>query len=425
MQKILIVDDERIMLRISEKILSKEFNVVSASSGEEAIKIFQREKPDLVLSDLIMPGMDGYELQRRLQEQSEEPLPIMFMTSDESDESESKGFRLGAADYIRKPLKSDVLLRRVKNVLDKLDKIQGLTEAANLDLMTGLLNKTATQREISKLCATSQGVLMFLDLDNFKIINDLYGHAMGDKILIRFSELIRGMIRSTDVAGRIGGDEFLVFCRNVHDEKIIFNKASFLNHQLPISAKNLMGENMNIPLGTSIGAVFVPNEGRDFAVLSAKADKALYIVKQHGKHGCKFFSENNSVAEAKHKTISQTQMLLSERNNEASAYFVDFDKFKAIYQLVARLNNNTHGAVQFLEMTLDTDNDDAREEFLEVLIKNLRRSDCVTRYGRDQFLILLNGLPLENVEAVQRKIAETWQLKRLGGEITFEASESL
>lgn len=162
MPKILIVDDEKILLKIASKILSKEYETICAASGAEAIKIFERERPSLVLSDLMMPEMDGYELQRRLQEKSSEPVPIIFMTADDSDESESKVFEVGAADYIRKPLKADVLLRRVKNILDSLDKIHGLTEAATLDLMTGLLNKTAAQREIAKCCASNSGVLMFV-----------------------------------------------------------------------------------------------------------------------------------------------------------------------------------------------------------------------------------------------------------------------
>lgn len=421
MQKILVVDDERIMLKIATKILSKDYEIICASSGTEAIELFQREKPDLILSDLIMPGIDGYKLQQILQEKSNEPVPIMFMTADESDESESRGFEVGAADYIRKPLKADVLLLRVKNVLDKIDKIAGLTEAANLDLMTSLLNKTAAQREISKCCATRQGVLMLLDLDNFKLVNDLYGHAMGDKILIQFAELIKGMIRSTDVAGRIGGDEFLAFCEGVRDEKIIFNKARFLNHQILISAKNFMGDDMNIPLGASIGAVFVPDEGRDFEMLADKADKALYKVKQHGKHGCAFFGDNNAMTE--HKIFAQTKMILSERNHESGAYFVDFEKFKAIYQFTERLNENFHKANKLFKMTLETDNDEAREEFLNLLIKNLRRSDCVTQPGRDQFLTLLINTSTVEVEYLQKRILALWRTKNFGGKITFELND--
>ena len=104
MQKILIVDDEIIMQKIASKILSTKYKTICASSGAEAVKLFEIERPDMVLSDLMMPEMDGYELHRILQGKSSDSVPIMFMTADESDESESYGFEIGAADYIRKPL---------------------------------------------------------------------------------------------------------------------------------------------------------------------------------------------------------------------------------------------------------------------------------------------------------------------------------
>ena len=210
MSKILIVDDEQIMLLLARRILSTKYEVVTASNGAEALEIFAQERPDLVLSDLLMPEMDGYELQRLLQEQSATPVPIMFMTADESDESESKGFELGAADYIRKPLKPDVLLRRVGNIIDNLDRIHGLETAASTDPLTGLLNKAASQDEIGALVKTSAGAMLMVDLDSFKLVNDLYGHAMGDKILVRFSELLKKITRETDLAGRMGGDVYFV-----------------------------------------------------------------------------------------------------------------------------------------------------------------------------------------------------------------------
>lgn len=415
MPKILVVDDEKIMLQIAKRILSGNYDVICADSGAEAIELFRREHPDLVLSDLLMPEIDGYELQRRLQEQSFPPVPIIFMTADDSDENESKSFELGASDYIHKPFKADVLLMRVKNILDNLDKIQGLTEAANLDLMTGLLNKTAAQREIAALCAKNQGVLMLLDLDNFKPVNDLYGHAMGDKILIRFAELIKSMIRSTDTAGRIGGDEFIAFCRGMHDKKIILERARIINHYLLLSAKNFMGEDMTIPLGTSIGAVFVPDDGTDFAALMRKADKALYTVKQNGKHGCAFFGEDTSYA-AEHKNISRMQIILAERNPKAGALFVDFDNFKAVYQYAARLNKNS----TLLSVSIANDNVDVCEELLDTLIKILHRGDCVTRHGRDRFLALISDTATEPIDAVREKITAAWQAKNFDGNLAFE-----
>ena len=413
MRKILIVDDEKIMLRIASKILSKEYETLCANSGAEAVEIFRRERPDMVLSDLLMPEMDGYELHRILQEQSAEAVPIIFMTADDSDESESRGFEIGAADYIRKPLKPDVLIGRVKNIFDRVEQIHGLTAAATVDQMTGLLNKTAAQREISKLCETSDGVLLEFDLDSFKLVNDLYGHAMGDKILIAFAELLKSQLNSSDVAGRTGGDEFVAFCCKVHDERTIFKKTRLLNGRLLKVARELMGSDMKISLGVSVGAVYVPEESRDFTTLTEKADKALYKVKHFGKHGCAFYGvENFDGAES--KSLTQTQLLLSERNGESKAYVVNFEQFKAVYRFASRQNDNRFSLIQ---CTFDTEDDDEREKFLQRLTELLSRGDCVTQFGREQFLILTKNA---STVLALAKIAA----KDLSGALTTEVAEN-
>lgn len=415
MRKILIVDDEKIMLRIASKILSKEYEILCANSGAEAVEIFRREQPDMVLSDLLMPGMDGYELHRILQEQSAGTVPIIFMTADDSDESESRGFEIGAADYIRKPLKPDVLIGRVKNIFDRFEQIHGLKEAATVDQMTGLLNKTAAELEISKLCETSDGVLLELDLDSFKLVNDLYGHAMGDKILIEFAELLKGQLEAGDVAGRTGGDEFIAFCCKVHDERSIFKKTRLLNSRLLESARELLGADMKISLGVSVGAVYVPDESRDFTTLTEKADKALYKVKHFGKHGCAFYgAENFDGAET--KNISQTQKILRERDGASKAYIINFDRFKAVYRFVSRQNEICHSSIKFLQLTFETEDDDEREKFLATLTEILNRGDCMTQYGREQFLILTT-----DAESFQTKIQSS--AENLSGELTIELAE--
>ena len=414
MPKILIVDDEKIMLRIAAKILSKEYDVLCANSGAEALELFRREKPDMVLSDLLMPGMDGYELHRILQEESSEPVPIIFMTADESDESESRGFEVGAADYIRKPLKAEVLLSRVKNIFDRFEQINGLTAAASVDQMTGLLNKTASQREIAKLCATSNGVLIELDLDSFKLVNDLHGHAMGDKILIGFAALLKGVLGDEDLAGRTGGDEFIAFCREVHDERTIFKKARLLNGRLMKLARELLGDDKKIPLGVSVGAVYVPDEGTEFSTLTEKADKALYQVKHFGKHGCAFYGVGNFDGAATNN-IAQTQMILSDRDAEAGAYVVSFEKFKTLYRYASRLNESGF-KINLIQCTFEAEDDSEREQFLRRVREQLNRSDCVTQYGRDQFLILTTA-----VDVREKLTASAFQLN---GELLIETAES-
>jgi len=227
-----------------------------------------------------------------------------------------------------------------------------------------------------------------LDLDSFKLVNDLYGHGAGDKVLIRFAELIRKITRENDLIGRIGGDEFIAYLQNVDDENILKSKTNFLNEQLLIAAKKILGANMEIPLGTSVGAVFVPVEGTDFVTLYKKADTALYNVKQHGKHGCAIFGNHNR-AENKLSVegISQTRMILGERNVESGAYFVDLETFKSIYRLLARMVDTYKKGLVLMQFTVSDES--LTEEVKDKIIHSLRKSDCVSQASKNKFLVLL------------------------------------
>ena len=211
MKTILVVDDMKVSLLITENILASQYKVICATSGKEAIEVYQREKPDMVLSDLRMPGMSGYELQLALQEKYHDTIPFMFMTADQDEEVESRGFDNGAMDFIRKPFRADVLLRRVGNILQTMDRIQGLKKHASTDALTGLLNKSSSEQELTAVCKRASGALLMIDLDSFKLVNDIHGHAMGDKVLISFADILRAAVRPTDIVGRLGGDEFIAF----------------------------------------------------------------------------------------------------------------------------------------------------------------------------------------------------------------------
>lgn len=422
MSKILVVDDEEMMLMMAKHILSKKYEVITASDGFEAIELFESEKPDMVLSDLMMPEMDGYELHRILQEKSAGTVPIMFMTADESEESESKGFEVGAEDYIRKPMKPDVLLRRVGIIIENLEKIRGLKAEASIDQLTKLLNKTSVQQEIGEVVQHATGVLLMLDLDSFKLINDIYGHAAGDKVLVRFSELIRGVIRENDLAGRMGGDEFVAFLHNISDKRVLHVKANLLNAGILNFARKEFGKDMDIPLGTSIGAVFVPDEGKDFQTLYEKADKALYEVKQHGKHGIAVFgAKNHSDKELAVEGISQTRMILGERNVEAGAYFVEVETFKKIYQLLVRMVDNYNKGLTLMQFTLPDEKFAA--EFKDVLIHSLRRSDCVTQSGKKFLVLLMEATDLESDSVKDRIFSRMKNFSTAG--IIFEREKIL
>lgn len=419
MKKIMIVDDEQISLMMTENILSTQYRTVCATSGKEAINLYHREKPDMVLSDLRMPGMSGYELQQTLEEQTGGQIPFMFMTADQDDETESKGFENGALDFIRKPFRADVLLRRIGNILQTVEQIQGLREAAVKDPMTGLLNKASSEEEIGILCQTTPGILMMIDLDSFKPVNDIYGHDMGDKILIRFAEIIKSAVRSTDLVGRMGGDEFIAYCQNVQDENVIAKKSEYINNELLISAREYMGDDLSIPLGASIGCVIAPEEGVNYSELFKKADKALYHVKENGKHGYSFFHSDNTKTTVREKASSDLGNIikvLEERSPASGAFTMPFAQFRVIYQFLTRVRNISQKNVWVLLFTINEKQDvdeDIREKstdmFFSALHTSLRGSDVVTQNSKNQFLILLFDTELYNIEIILDRIMTKWQ----------------
>ncbi len=418
MKKILIVDDMIVSLMMTENMLADHYRTFCASSGEEAMQIYRQELPDMVLSDLRMPGMSGYELQIQLQEEYHEVIPFMFMTADHDEETESKGFDNGAMDFIRKPFRPDVLLRRVANILQTVEQIKGLKKNASTDQLTGLLNKVSSQIELTKICEKSIGALLMIDLDSFKLVNDIHGHAMGDQVLINFADILRSAVRPTDILGRMGGDEFVAFCQGVHDEQSIAAKSKFINERIVEAAKRLMGEDMNIPLGASIGCAFVPMSGTEFAELYQKADKALYGVKQNGKHGYGIFSEGETEdgEVAEHANLEQVEMILDERGTDEGAFILPFESFRTVFRFLKRTRGMYSKTTCLVVFSLVRHKEggtgnikDAAEQFISVLHSTLRRGDAVTQSGNNQFFVLLtNTDAYYNVTRAVKRISDAW-----------------
>ncbi len=418
MKKILIVDDMEVTREMTAYMLSSQYITLCAASGQEAIEIYRKEKPDMVLSDFRMPGMTGFDMQLALQEEYGSTVPFMFMTADKDEETESKGFDLGAMDFIRKPLNPDVLLRRIGNIMQTVDRIHGLKKHASVDSLTGLFNKSSSEEKLKELCKNSSGALMMIDLDSFKLVNDIYGHSMGDQILIAFADIICAAGRPADIVGRLGGDEFIAFCHGMLDEAGIANKSDFINERLVESAKHLMGEDMNIPLGASIGCVFVPKEGNDFSELFKKADKALYVVKQNGKHGYNIFSESaESLDEddSNRARLSHVEMILGERNQGEGALQIPFESFRALYRFLRRTVVIYDKPVCILLFTLDKSGDDgipllhAVDELYQTIQSTLRKGDAITQHGKNLILVLLINTGYPELEHAVDRIRKNWQ----------------
>lgn len=418
MRKILIVDDTRAAQADAYAVLEKEYEVLFAVSAEEALQLCTAEdRPDMVIYALKTPYLTGLELQRRMTELYGERIPFLFLLTEEEEERRYLSLDADATDYVLLPCRSELLLHRVSNIMrhiDSLQQLRGLRAVAETDTMTGLLNRRSVQKTLTELCARSSGILMMIDLDNFKLVNDLYGHGMGDRVLVRFAEILRSSIRSSDVAGRMGGDEFIVFCRDIRSERLIAEKTASVNANLLAAAKEFMGDDMNIPLGASMGAVFVPDEGTSFIDLYRKADKALYSVKQNGKHGYAFFhgGEGRATAEPRKgasESLETVRAILDERGHQGGAYELGLENFRCVFRFLMRGMEVFRYDAELILFTFAPDiPEDVVDTFGVMLRQVLRRSDAYAKSSNRQFMALLPQPLSAHGEVAIRRILENW-----------------
>lgn len=425
--RIIVVDDDKTNLRMAGYILSKnEMEVTALQSGGELLSHIAAEGlPDLILLDINMPEMDGFETLKRLRswemDNGRFETPVIFLTADEDSSTETHSFEAGVSDYIKKPFNPDILLGRINNIVSRQDSLNTFRAEAMTDKLTGMLNKAAAGSELAHACAAETGCLMMIDLDSFKLVNDLYGHEMGDKMLVGFSDILKGTVPEGSRCARIGGDEFTVFCKGMTSPDEVKVLAQSLNTQTVAEAKRLMGEDMSIPIGASVGAVFVPENGRDYESLLVHADKALYSVKQNGRHGAEIYSEavferGEGEIFSVEKELSALSAIIGERNIPNSALRLDKQIFSSVYQYIMRyIIRNRRKACKVLFTLSRAEGADKDEyesccgEFGDHIRNCLRKSDIFMRHKPDQYFLLLADIREDSVGTVVGNILRSWR----------------
>jgi diguanylate cyclase (GGDEF)-like protein len=209
------VDDNPSNITILSQLLDSEYEVICADNGGAALALAQSVRPDLILLDVVMPEMDGYEVCKRLKgDPATVDIPVIFVTVLADTDAESRGLELGAMDYITKPFNARTVRRRVRNQVEVKQARDALRSLAATDGLTGLANRRRLDVTLLSECHRSARTkaplgLIMLDLDQFKPFNDLYGHVAGDDCLRSVAGVIgEAMRRDSDLAARYGGEEF-------------------------------------------------------------------------------------------------------------------------------------------------------------------------------------------------------------------------
>ncbi|MGB5749176.1 MAG: diguanylate cyclase [Desulfobacterales bacterium] len=292
-ETILIVEDEEDILALLSSLLESEgYHIITASNGREGIAMFQEHNPDLVLTDVRMPVMDGIEVLREIKAK-ESDTEVIILTGHSDEATAIDCLRLGAYDYFCKPLEDiDVLFTAVERVLEKRSLelknrslVKQLEELSIRDSLTGLYNYRHLQAclddEINRSRRYDHSFfILMIDADHFKDVNDTCGHLFGDYVLKKLGDLIAGELRSTDRLFRYGGEEFLAIMNEISKSEVV----KVVNRQMAaIRNHTFKYEDQKAKVTVSMGGAFFPEDAQNKVSLVREADQALYRAKEAGR----------------------------------------------------------------------------------------------------------------------------------------------
>jgi len=287
---VLLVDDEKLNIIALTQILSSEYVIYAANTGEMALDTARKYLPDVILLDIIMPEMDGYCVITAIKaDEATKDIPVIFVTGLTNPKDEEKGLMLGAADYINKPFSPAIVRLRVRNQIKMLNQLSLIAQLSVIDQLTAIPNRRGFDNRMElewwRAVRDKNWIsLMIIDTDLFKDYNDTYGHLQGDTALQAVARIVQSAAkRPGDYAARWGGEEFVLLLADTDEESSL------------LLAENIRAavENENIPcvggistkITVSIGVnTIVPKTGQSCDKFIADADKALYRAKQSGRN---------------------------------------------------------------------------------------------------------------------------------------------
>ncbi|WP_116472945.1 diguanylate cyclase domain-containing protein [Zobellella maritima] len=288
--RILIVDDQAVNIRALHEVFRGRFEVLMATNGEQAIALCREQRPDIILLDVVMPGISGHEVCRRLKADPEtRNIPVIFVTSQSQEGDEALGLEIGAVDFISKPINPVIVSARVRTHLALKLQSDLLRSIAMIDGLTKVANRRKFDEELDlnwRYCLRERRPLslVLLDLDYFKQFNDRYGHQEGDHCLISVAEVLSDSVRRPrDLVARYGGEEFVGIlpdtdCRGATSRAEVIRaavKALKIEH-----LGSAVGKVVTISAGV---ATQIPDFGSTHQALLAAVDQQLYRAKHDGR----------------------------------------------------------------------------------------------------------------------------------------------
>jgi diguanylate cyclase (GGDEF)-like protein len=299
---VMIIEDHPDQRELLEIVLQKEgYRVVTAANGVEALDKLAKEPVRVILSDVMMPKMDGFELMRKIRGNPEyKNVYIILITARIQERDRVQGLDLGADDYITKPFSFSELLARVRVGARVVQYQQHLEHQALIDSLTSLFNRRAFERKMEEEFERAMRYhhalsLIILDVDDFKKINDTYGHHWGDQVLKKIAEHLRTKTRRSDYPSRYGGEEFVLILPETDVENAL-RVDSKVRSEIKTTTFDSKGRAFSVTVSTGLSST-CNKEYSNWQQMLEDADQALYLAKNRGKDRVEvFFNETQREA---------------------------------------------------------------------------------------------------------------------------------
>ncbi len=348
---ILADDDPSIRLMVRHVLESEDFDIVEASDGLEAIKAVEKYNPALILLDAVMPGIDGFTTCQQIKDNGHADIPVMMITGLDDDASVERAYEVGAIDFITKPIKWAVLKHRVKSVVAKVIAERKVQLLAYRDTLTNLPNRLLFADRLEQAVIRAERsrtsmALMLVNIDDFKLVNDSFGHDAGDKLIKAVGQLISRSIRRADTIARLGGDEFAVIIEGIDSPE---DAISIADNLTTILEHNVRLDDQETYTSASIGIAIYPDDGNDARTLLKNADTAMFRAKENGRHCFQFYKPELSVS-AMERLDLETSLKAAFENDEFLIHYqpvIDIDKNEIVgVEALLRWQHPDKGMIQ-------------------------------------------------------------------------------
>lgn len=423
MKRILLVDDVATNLKCAEEILKDQYEIVTARSGEQALEILKDDIPDMVMLDINMPGMSGFEVFARMKMTAElSSIPVVFLTAETEKEIEEQGRKMGADDFIHKPYDPEEVSSRVERVFQK--SVSKSLKVSPKENMTYLFCKQNPKKlALWANSANTEGYLMLLHFDNFEQIGELFGTEAENKILQKAELFLEEIPGIGNGISHIDSDTYAVYLEDNHDadaarmaiRRIIAGLEFEINESIP--------EEFEIKIIVSAGIAVKPRDGKNYKTLLNCADKALYFATESGKRKYHFY--NTDQKETKEAAEERNFINLLQLKRQFEGKDMDSangdESLRMTYHIISKYWENAGEEVQIVFFEVEGEN--IKEEIMhilsEVISGSLRKGDAAIRCGRYQYIAVLLNVSVQNGEMISMRIRKKFEEKTEGEKVSL------